>query len=71
MLKQEILCTKPSYVGANVLDLSKLHMTKVHYDVIHATFCSNWRSYLIYSDPDSLVNSIQTSNYLPVDPVGP
>ena len=48
---------KPSYVGASVLDLSKLHMMNCNSDVSHATFESRYN--LIYSDTDSLVYDIR------------
>ena len=35
MFKQEVLYDKPSYVGTSIMDLSKLHMMRFHYEVIH------------------------------------
>ena len=38
MYKQEIIYDKPIYVGTSILDLSKLHMMKFHYEVIEVNF---------------------------------
>ena len=57
MFKQEVLYDKPSYVGASIMDLSKLHMMKFHYEVIHKNFEGNYN--LIYTDTDSLVYDIR------------
>ena len=35
--EKEIVYNKPVYVGASILDLSKLTMMKFHWDVIHKT----------------------------------
>jgi hypothetical protein len=34
MFKTKVILDKPIYVGASILDLSKLHMQKFHYDVV-------------------------------------
>ena len=57
MYKQEIIYDKPIYVGTSVLDLSKLHMMKFHYNVIHKEFEGKYN--LIYSDTDSFVYNIE------------
>ena len=57
MYKQEIVYDKPLYVGTSILDLSKLHMMKFHYDVIHKEFEN--KHDLLYSDTDSLVYNIK------------
>jgi hypothetical protein len=57
MFKQEIVYDKPIYVGTSILDLSKLHMMRFHYEVIHANFENKYE--LIYSDTDSFVYNIQ------------
>ena len=36
MFKQEIIYDKPSHLGTNVWGLSKQHMIKFYYSVIHA-----------------------------------
>ena len=56
MYKQEIIYDKPIYVGTTILDLSKLHMMKFHYEVIDEQFKGHYN--LIYTDTDSLVYSI-------------
>jgi len=58
MLREEIEMDKPIYVGTSILDLSKLHMMKFHYDVIETKFENKYD--LIYSDTDSLVYRIET-----------
>ena len=39
--KKKLLLSKPIYAGMCILDLSKLHMFKFHYDVIKAQYGSN------------------------------
>jgi len=56
MYKQEIVYDKPIYVGASILDLSKLHMMNFHSNVINKEFDSY---NLIYSDTDSFVYNIE------------
>jgi hypothetical protein len=53
MYKEEVLYDKPLYVGASILDLSKLCMMEFHYDVIEKEFSNRYE--LIYSDTDSMV----------------
>ena len=57
MYNMAITCNKPSYIGMNILDLSKLHMMKFHYEVIQKQFDD--KADLLYSDTDSLVYSIE------------
>ena len=57
MFKNEIVYDKPIYVGTSILDLSKLHMLRFHYEVIQANFKNKYQ--LIYSDTDSFVYNIQ------------
>ena len=45
--KEEIVYDKPLYVGTSILDLSKLHMMKFHYDVIEKHFLKDYISYYI------------------------
>ena len=54
--KTEIYLNKPIYLGTTILDLSKLHMTRLHYDVMKAQFGT--RCKLLMSDTDSLVYEI-------------
>ena len=53
MYKTEIKYDKPLYVGASVLDLSKLCMMEFHYGVVEKEFKNKYE--LIYSDTDSMV----------------
>ena len=55
--KEEIRYDKPVYIGVSILDLSKVTMMNFHYNVIHKNF--EGRYYLVYSDTDSLIYSIQ------------
>ena len=56
LYREKVIYDKPIYVGTCILDLSKLHMMKFHYEVIHETFRGRYR--LLYSDTDSLIYSI-------------
>ncbi len=56
MYREEILYDKPLYVGTCILDLSKLHMMKFHYDVIEKHFKGLYQ--LLYSDTDSYVYNL-------------
>jgi len=51
---------KPFYVGYSVLELSKLHMYRFHYDVIKQKYGAN--AELLMTDTDSLVYYIRTEN---------
>ena len=53
--KEEILFDKPIYIGFTILELSKLHMYQLHYDVIKKNFP---KSDLMYMDTDSLIYDI-------------
>jgi hypothetical protein len=53
MYKEEVLYDKPLYVGASILDLSKLCTMEFHYGVIEKEFKNKYE--LLYSDNDSLV----------------
>ena len=55
--REEIVYDKPLYVGASILDLSKLRMMEFHYGVIEKEFKNKHE--LIYSDTDSLVYNIK------------
>jgi hypothetical protein len=60
--KTEVLLNKPIYVGQSVLDLSKLHMFKLHYDVVKPTFGD--RARLLMTDTDSLVYEIKSPDLI-------
>jgi len=53
MFKEEIVYDKPLYVGASILDLSKVCMMEFHYGVVEKEFQNKYD--LIYSDTDSMV----------------
>jgi hypothetical protein len=55
MFKKEIVYDKPIYVGASILDLSKLHMMRFHYEAIAKQF-NDYN--LLHSDTDSFVYNI-------------
>ena len=54
--KREVIYYKPSFIGTNILDLSKLHTMKFHDEVLHTNLEGNYN--LIYIDTDSLVYDI-------------
>jgi hypothetical protein len=51
---------KPIYIGANILDESKLIMFKLYYDHLLPHFGERMK--LIYTDTDSLVLYVQSDN---------
>lgn len=59
--KTSVMFDKPIYIGQAVLDLSKLHMYKFHYDVMQAKFGNNVT--LCYTDTDSLVYEVATDDF--------
>jgi len=60
MNKLCILWRKPTYVGFTILELSKLHMYKFHYEHMLPTYHSNCK--LLFTDTDSLCYEITTEN---------
>ncbi len=60
MTKTEIKLTKPTYVGASILDLSKSFMFAFHYDKIVGRYGK--KAKLLMTDTDSLVYLIETSD---------
>jgi len=48
------------YIGCAIVDLSKLHMMDVHYNVIQKQYGN--RAKLIYSDTSSFVYEIEHNN---------
>ena len=59
MQKVKCLINKPTYVGFAVLELSKLHMYKFHYDHLKAWYPE---AELLFTDTDSLVYHIETND---------
>ncbi len=60
MQKQQCYINKPFYVGFAVLELSKLHMFRFHYDHIKKLYGS--KAQLLFTDTDSLMYEIQTDD---------
>ena len=60
MKKVQIKIDKPFYAGFCVLELSKLHMYKFHYDHIQERYKD--KAHLIFTDTDSLMYEIETED---------
>ena len=58
--QKEIRRTKPSYLGAAILDLSKLHLYRFHYEEMTPLF--DKKSRVMYRDTDSLFYEIETDD---------
>ena len=60
---RKVICRidKPFYVGFTVLELSKLHMYRFHYNVIKPKYGEKAR--LLFTDTDSLMYEIETGDY--------
>eukprot|EP01052_Picozoa_sp_SAG31_P017937 SAG31_NODE_1250_length_9118_cov_4.047344_6_plen_375_part_00 len=61
MKKKTITLNKPIYAGMAILDLSKLHMFRFHYDYIKEKYGNNAR--LLMTDTDSLCYHIKTHDF--------
>jgi hypothetical protein len=59
LMKPRCLINRPFYVGFTVLELSKLHMYKFHYDFVKQKWPGE-QSQLLFTDTDSLMYEIQT-----------
>jgi len=59
-IKKEVELNKPIYVGQTVLDLSKLHMYKFHYEYIKPKYKE--KAQLLFTDTDSLTYHIRTDD---------
>ena len=64
--KTSIMWRKPTYVGFTILELSKLHMYKFHYEDIVHTYTdpgdNRCRAKLLFTDTDSLCYHIETAD---------
>ncbi|GET54115.1 hypothetical protein RIR_jg31686.t2 [Rhizophagus irregularis DAOM 181602=DAOM 197198] len=58
--KVEVMLNRPTYVGMNVLDLSKLCMYQFYYDTLKVRYGEKIQ--LCYTDTDSLLVQIQTED---------
>jgi hypothetical protein len=58
--KFEVKLDKPIYLGFTVLELSKLHMYKLHYDYFLPRYGENLS--LVYTDTDSFIYHIRTND---------
>ena len=58
--KEIVKFCKPIYIGFVILELSKLHMYNLHYNIIKKKYPTS--STLMYMDTDSLVYNIETSD---------
>ena len=60
MLNKKTLLNKPIFVGGTILDLSKLHMYKFHYDIMMKYYGDNIKFF--HSDTDSLMYEVNTED---------
>ena len=60
MRKIQCLINKPFYVGFSVLELSKLHMARFHYE--HMMRKYQEKASLLFTDTDSLMYEVETAN---------
>ena len=58
--QKDIRWNKPTYIGASILDVSKLELYKFHYDVIKPMYAD--RARVLYRDTDSLFYEIFTDD---------
>ena len=58
--KADVIFNKPIYIGFSILELSKLHMYRLHYDLIKKKY--NDKAILMYMDTDSLIYDIETND---------
>ena len=56
----KVMLNKPIYVGASILDLSKLHMFQIYYEILRQHY--NDHINLLYTDTDSLMYHVRTDD---------
>ncbi len=61
LMKTKCMINRPFYAGFSVLELSKLHMYGFHYDFVKVHYPGK-QSQLLFTDTDSLMYEISTSN---------
>jgi hypothetical protein len=61
MKKSTVKLDRPIYIGHTVLELSKLHMYHLHYNVFKNIYKHNIE--LLYTDTDSFIYSIKTDDF--------
>jgi hypothetical protein len=61
MNKTQIVFNKPIYLGACILDISKIRLYEFHYDYIKPKYGD--KAKLLFTDTDSLCYSIQTDDF--------
>jgi hypothetical protein len=57
-IKDDVMLNKPIFMGASIMDLSKLLMFRFHYDVIREKYGD--KAKLLFTDTDSLCYHIET-----------
>ena len=60
LIKKKIKWNKPTYLGAAILDVSKLQLYKFHYENMVPKYGK--RARVLYKDTDSLFYEVQTSD---------
>lgn len=61
LMKSRCIINRPFYVGFAVLELSKLHMYRFHYDFVKRHYPGD-QSQLLFTDTDSLMYEISATN---------
>jgi len=61
MKKSFVILDKPIYIGFTVLELSKMHMYRLHYDCFKKYYKDDLT--LAYTDTDSLIYEIKTNDF--------
>ena len=61
--KRQVVLNKPIFAGLAILDLSKLHMYKFHYNIMKPRYPLRDELRLCFTDTDSLCYKIQTKDF--------